>query len=765
MLKHSETLTRKLTKALRERGETWQPRTRYLDGDKKPVYINRLICEDSPYLLQHAHNPVDWYPWGEEAFAAARQENKPVFLSIGYSTCHWCHVMEEESFDNEEVARYMNKYFICIKVDRELFADVDAFYMTAVMIMQNHGGWPMSSFLTPEGKPFFGGTYYQPAQFIELMLRVNAVWSKQNRDVLQQAQAINERVVAMMTTGQSSRKVSMDVIDPAVQAIMSQYDPGHGGFGSAPKFPNEPYLYFLLEYAVHSGKKEILNAVVNTLQHLACGGIYDHIGGGFHRYATDPAWLTPHFEKMLYNQANLSYLFTRAYCLTGMDDFRRVVCETLDYVMQTMRHAEGGFYSATDADSEGREGLFFIWDKREIETLLNETAAGEFIALYQITEQGNFEGRNIPHLKQTLSVYARQNGLDYGDLVERLARSKKTLREYREKRVPPLRDDKIITAWNGMMIKAFAFAGGHLDRPDYIECAARAARYILEHNRLEDTGLSRASLNGNAVPVMALQEDYACLAEALLQLYDATLNAEWLNQSMQLTDKMIDLFQDKNRGGFFMSDQSRTGLLPASPKEISDNATASGNSVALRTLVRLAKRSGRRHYTQCAQQLIHAHSDDISRRPWASAYLMCGLLEMHTGEQDHRQWCADGHIHIDADVRTEGNCYRITLTCRIDEGWHLKRMSPETPPLALEVVGDWLLRPVFCPEPVSLSTGFQDGSVDVWQGVIKIDVDIARETESDLSFPDNLVRLNAGLQACDDQKCLAPETVGLLVTL
>ncbi|MCG8380328.1 MAG: thioredoxin domain-containing protein, partial [Proteobacteria bacterium] len=450
MFNHSTELQQKLTTALDAKGESYRARTRYLDGNDKPVYINRLILEDSPYLLQHAHNPVDWYPWGDEAFNTAKENNKPVFLSIGYSTCHWCHVMEEESFDNEAIAKHMNEFFICIKVDRELHPDVDTFYMTAVMMMQGQGGWPMSSFLTADRKPFFGGTYYQPAQFIALMSRVNDIWQNQQTEIFEQADAISQQIAGTMAVRQSLNEIGTNVIDTAAQAIMNHHDPHYGGFGQAPKFPNEPYLYFLLEYAIYSLNQDILNAVINTLHIQACGGIYDQVAGGFHRYATDRNWLVPHFEKMLYNQANLSYVFTQAYQLTGEKDFKRVACETLDYVVREMTNTQGAFYSATDADSEGHEGLFFIWDKQEIKSLLKDDAE-EFIKLYQIMDGGNFEGKNIPNLDQPLSIYAGQNNIDYDELIERLDRNKKILWDVREKRIPPLRDDKIITAWNGMM--------------------------------------------------------------------------------------------------------------------------------------------------------------------------------------------------------------------------------------------------------------------------------------------------------------------------
>ena len=518
---HSGALKQSLAKALKDKGADYRPRTRYLDARGRPTYTNRLILEDSPYLLQHAHNPVDWRPWGEAAFAAARRENKPVFLSIGYATCHWCHVMEEESFDNEAVARVLNAHCVCVKVDRELCPDVDTYYMTAVLLMQGQGGWPLSSFLMANGQPFFCGTYYRPEQFTTLLGRVDELWRERRPELRQQAESFARQLAEALAARQSLNEIGPGAIDLAARNILRHYDAASGGFGRAPKFPNEPYLCYLLEYAVYAGHGEALDAVSHSLHSMIRGGIYDHIGGGFHRYATDRGWLVPHFEKMLYNQANLAAVLIRAWQLTGARDFERVASETLDYLMREMRDPGGAFYSATDADSEGEEGRFFIWDKQEIEAVL-EGSAAEFMALYQITGEGNFEGRNIPNLARPLEDYARREGLDYDVFTERLRAARQRLRRRRETRIPPLCDHKIITAWNGLAIRAFALAGRQLKRADYLECAIRAARAVLRHNKTAAGELARASLAGRA-SMPALQEDYACLAEGLLALYDATL--------------------------------------------------------------------------------------------------------------------------------------------------------------------------------------------------------------------------------------------------
>jgi uncharacterized protein len=763
MFDYPETLKQQLAETLKSKGSSYQARTRYLDENKQPIYTNRLIREDSPYLLQHAHNPVDWFPWGNEAFEKAKNENKPVFLSIGYSTCHWCHVMEEESFDNEDIAKHMNEFFVCIKVDRELHSDVDTYYMTAVMMMQGQGGWPMSSFLTPDRKPFFGGTYFQPAQFIALMSRVNEVWNKQNNDILEQSNAISQQVAGAMAARQSLNEIGSNVIDLTAQTIINHYDRYNGGFGQAPKFPNEPYLYFLLEYASYAKNTDVLDAVTNTLHIQSCGGIYDQVAGGFHRYATDQNWLIPHFEKMLYNQANLSFVFAQAYSITGTPDFKLTACETLDYVIREMTNTAGSFYSATDADSEGEEGLFFIWDKKEIESLLGEDA-NEFIELYQVTEAGNFEGKNILNLAQPLERTAKEKNINYDELINRLAKNKQTLWDYREKRIPPLRDDKVITAWNAMMIKSFAYVGQQINQQEYIDTAVKAANEILKTNITKNGELSRSSLAGQA-SIPALQEDYAYLSEALLQLYDTTHDSQWLDKASTLASQMLEKFWDEDNGGLFMSSPEEGSLLPSSPKEINDNATSSGNSVALRTLVRLYKRTGNQHYYSYAQQLIRAYSDDITQRPYICSYLICGLLEMLVCEQSNQQWCAEGNIHVSASSIKKEKQSEILLIIKTNNDWHLNHIQDElnTAPVKIEIEDGRDIFDLSYPDAKTKTFDFQAETLDVYEGTIEIKFRIACENE--LKFPDNLIKLKLQLQACNNEKCLAPETVMLNVII
>ncbi len=446
MFNHSTELKQQIQAAYVAKGDDYLPRTQHLDDEGQAIYINRLIFQDSPYLLQHAHNPVDWHPWGPEAFALAQRENKPVFLSIGYSTCHWCHVMEIESFEDESIARYMNEHYISIKVDRELLPDIDTIYMTAVMMVNGQSGWPMSSFLTSDGKPFYGGTYYPPAQFQNLLEQVYKTWTDDHEQYLEQANAITEEINRIMSAKQKATSITNDTIEKAVQNMLGSYDSTYGGFGRTPKFPNEPNLFLLLEAAVHFDDTFDLDVLNKTLREMAQGGIYDHVAGGFHRYSTDQHWLVPHFEKMLYNQANLARIYLRAYELTGNDFYKQVVSETLDYVLREMTDSEGGFYSATDADSEGREGAFFVWDKAELKSLLTADEFKLAVDVFGVTDSGNFEGENILFLPEPYAAYAERHKLVLGELHKDVATIKEKLLVARNKRIPPLRDDKIITA-------------------------------------------------------------------------------------------------------------------------------------------------------------------------------------------------------------------------------------------------------------------------------------------------------------------------------
>jgi uncharacterized protein YyaL (SSP411 family) len=512
-------------------------RTRFVDAAGEPSYINHLVAEDSPYLLQHAHNPVNWYPWGRAAFDKAVAEDKPVFLSIGYSTCHWCHVMEEESFDDEEVADFLNRHFVSIKVDREQRPDLDEYYMTGVQLVTGQGGWPMSNLLTPEGKPFFGGTYFPKQRFLALLEQARATWQDQPGRLRDDADNLDQGIRRQLAPAAAAELP--DGLAAKVVAALTQYaDSTHGGFGSAPKFPQEPNLALLAEYVARTGQplaeQPAWTTLSQALDAMLAGGIYDQIGGGFHRYATDAAWQVPHFEKMLYNQGQLADVYLDAWLLSGEPAFRRIVAETLDYLSRDMQAPDGGFYSATDADSEGAEGRYFIWRYAELAAVLDADQLAFCETVFGVTEAGNFEGANILHLLQPLAAAAETLGLTPEAFDQRLHEVRQRLYEVREQRVKPLRDDKHIAEWNGMVIGALARAALALDRPDYRAAAERAADYLWHVHHDADQGmLWRTSLHG-AVSVAGQLEDYAHLMDGLVALYDATAESDWLTRARTL---------------------------------------------------------------------------------------------------------------------------------------------------------------------------------------------------------------------------------------
>jgi len=545
----SSELTRQLAQELESKGTSYQPRTEHLDADGEPIYTNRLILEDSPYLIQHAHNPVDWYPWGAEAFALAKRENKPIFLSIGYSTCHWCHVMERESFEDPVIASLLNQHFIAIKVDRERRPDIDKTYMQAVTMISGSGGWPMSSFLTPDGSPFHGGTYFPPRVFGDLLQRVRHAWLNQQTQLVELSSKVADALAKQNNRQATAEKISTSAVSNAVNQALYRFDELQGGFGQAPKFPQEPLLFLLLSESERRNDTDALAALETTLDAMASGGIYDQIGGGFHRYATDNAWLVPHFEKMLYNQAHLGRVYLRAWRLTGNPFYQRIARQTLNYVLRDMTSADGAFYSATDADSEGEEGVFFLWTPAQVRQSLSPQDAELAIDIFGITENGNFEGNNILHLSATLEDLAEQQDISLEKLTTSIDRIRNQLYQTREKREHPLRDDKILTAWNGMMISTLAQAATILAEPVYLEAAERAARFLWEHNRQKSGDLYRVHLSGSS-SITAQQQDYAYFAEGLLHLYDAGGEAIWLTRAQQITETMLMHFWDERTGGF-----------------------------------------------------------------------------------------------------------------------------------------------------------------------------------------------------------------------
>jgi uncharacterized protein YyaL (SSP411 family) len=594
-------------------------------------HTNRLAGETSPYLLQHAHNPVEWFPWGEEALERARREGKPILLSIGYSACHWCHVMERESFENEEIARLMNENFVNIKVDREERPDLDQIYMSAVQMMTRHGGWPLTVFLTPDLVPFYGGTYFPPEDrhnmpgFPRVLLGVAEAYRTRPEEVRESAGELLAELSRMGESSASRETISHELLDAAARTLARGYDARHGGFGGAPKFPSSMSLDFLLRQHKRAGDQFSLEMVTHTDRRMAEGGMYDQLGGGFHRYSTDARWLVPHFEKMLYDNALLSRHYLHVYQATGDGFFRRVVEETLDYVAREMTDASGGFYSTQDADSEGVEGKFFVWDEDEIERLLGADDARLFNAFYGVTPAGNFEERNILHVSRTAEETARALGVEVERLHEALSRGRRILFEAREQRVKPGRDEKVITAWNGLMLESFAEAAAVLNRPDYRERAERNAAFVLDALR-RDGLLLHTSKDGRAKQE-GFHDDYAFFISGLVTLFETTGEARWLEEALALTEKMIEEFWDEDGGGFFYTGRTGEQLIVRN-KDYFDNAIPSGNSVAAELLLRLSVLTGNEDYRRKAVSVLRLVRDLAARHPNALGYAL-GAFDLY----------------------------------------------------------------------------------------------------------------------------------------
>ena len=593
-------------------------------------FTNRLSGETSPYLRQHAHNPVDWYPWGEEALERARIEDRPILLSIGYSACHWCHVMEHESFESEPIAQLMNDNFVCIKVDREERPDLDGIYMNAVQMMTGHGGWPMTVFLTPDGRPFYGGTYFPPVDrqgmpgFPRLLIALAEAWRERRDEVEKNAGSLLVELGKVDRFRGADAELDPVILDQSVTRLIQSLDREHGGFGTRPKFPPAMALTFLLRRYHRTRDQQILAAVELTLGKMAGGGIYDQLGGGFHRYSVDERWLVPHFEKMLYDNALLSRIYLDAWLLTGRPLYRRIVEETLDYVIREMTDPSGGFYSTQDADSEGIEGKFFVWQPDEVLALLGPAEGPIFCDFYDITSEGNFEERNILHVDQTDEDFAARHGLALSDLERLLARGRQILFTAREQRVKPGRDEKMLTSWNGLMLRSFAEAARGLDRADYLAVAIRNADFILA-NLQRDGRLLRTHKDGVS-RLNAYLEDYADLANGLLALYESTFDSRWFTEALALVETMIDLFHDDEEGGFFFTSRDHEKLITRS-KDYYDNATPSGNSVAAEVLVRLGLLTGRADFRDRAERLFRQVAAVTPRMPSGFGHLL-GVLDL-----------------------------------------------------------------------------------------------------------------------------------------
>ena len=604
--------------------------------NKESKHQNRLADSQSPYLLQHAYNPVDWYPWGEEAFKKAKEENKPIFLSIGYSTCHWCHVMEHESFEDTTVAELMNQNFVNIKVDREEMPEVDHLYMSVCQAMTGRGGWPLTIVMTPEKEPFFAGTYFpkdgrgQRPGMLQLIPSLANAWSTKQGEIRESIDKVQDYLIRINTSVPGG-EWDETMIRDAFGQYASRFDPDYGGFGRAPKFPSPHNLILLTRYSKIYDDPTALKMVETTLHYMRLGGMFDQIGLGFHRYSTDKRWLLPHFEKMLYDQAMLSMAYLEAYHLTGNEDYANVAREIFTYVLRDMTDKDGGFYSAEDADSEGEEGTFYVWDEKELIEVLGEKNGKIMAKVYGFLEVGNFHdeatgqttGKNIPYFQDNRAGLAKKFEMSPEELNEVIETSREKLFEIREKRIHPLKDDKVLTDWNGLMIAALALGGQILDEVEYTNAAEKAAEFI--HKKLRDKNgrlmkryrLGKAGLSPHL-------DDYSFMVWGLLNLYEGTFNVKYLSRAIELSEIMDEDFSDEN-GGFFIGSKDAEKLMVRA-KDSYDSAIPSGNSVAVMNLFRLSKMTGDKKWTDLADKTLMAFTDQAKQSPTGFAHMLTGFM-------------------------------------------------------------------------------------------------------------------------------------------
>ncbi len=771
--------------------------------DKKdPKHTNALAKETSPYLLQHAHNPVNWYPWGEEAFALAKKENKPIFLSVGYSSCHWCHVMERESFENETVAAIINEHFVAIKVDREERPDVDEIYMTCVQIVSGRGGWPMSVFLTPEGKPFYGGTYYPPEDygprkgFKSLLNNVHDVWIKQNADLLKDAErmsdAVREQLASRKIAGQST--LDKDFLEATLGDIHDTFDPKRGGFSRAPKFPPNnglPYLLYMKQRATivsppppAESVKNLDTMITLTLDQMDMGGIHDQLAGGFHRYSTDERWFLPHFEKMLYDNAMLSRSYAEASVVYKSPEYERVARDVCDWVLREMTSPEGGFYSTLDADSEGEEGKFYVWSKAEIEKLLGKDAE-TFCTIYNITEEGNFReeatGKKIPHnipfLVKPLADVAKDLKLGEDDLLAKVNGWKKTLMAVRVKRVWPGLDDKILTAWNGLMIASLAKTSVLLNEPRYKEAALKAAEFTLKNQRTKD-GRWLATHRKGQSKLPAYLDDHAFMAMAFIELYAATQDERWKNEAIALVDLLDKHFADPKGGGYFFIADDHEKLL-ARTKDPIDKAIPSGNGWAAQALVKLWLITGEERYHEKAKALFAEFQGAMERLPHAMESTLLAAAWFHDAEKQKglltkaeikaepkaKRGTVTVEMFAGATALKRGQSTPVAVTFTMEAGSHIQAHKPDDhflKPTHFTLFNKDLgeLKDEKYPEPGEITMPGA-GKLKIYSGTVT--------GISQLSIPataplgKTAIRLEVYFQACDDKECESPQKV--LLTL
>ncbi len=733
-------------------------RTKYLRNDGTPTYANRLLLELSPYLNQHAHTPINWFAWGEDAFAEAKERDVPIFLSIGYSSCHWCHVMEAESFDSIEIAQLINQHFVAIKVDREVNPDVDEIHLLAMQVLGFNGGWPLNMFLTPDGKPVIGMTYVTPEDLVKALGQI--VYSRKTNK--QQVQDFGNQVSQIVRDFgfQSDEPVAigmpqvMEVINQVVakqQAIDNEF--------AAPenRFPSEAELFLLLDSAFRYRNVDATSMAFRRLDDMANGGIRDHVGGGFHRYTIDSQWQIPHFEKMLYNQALIARAYLYAYQFTGINQYRRVAKQTLDYVLREMTGEQGNFYSATDADSGGIEGEYFLWTPNDVKEATPENAE-LVISHYGISEKGNFEGKNVLTVNATSEARSLELGLTVQEYLHRLDESLQLMREYRDRREKPFLDRKTITAWNGLMITTLSEASLILQDERYLEAATKAAEFILERNLQSNGHLHRIYFEGISTESGKLR-DYAYMLQAMISLYDHTQNDLWLEHSEALTETMFELFWDDESGGFYLTALDDSEHLFARFKDRFDEAIPSGNAVAAHSLAGLYYRTGKQAYSNRLKHVVGAFAHEILQFPTSFPYLLAALDELRHGSIGGLDYAGSGNVRVVSKVvANEASGKRIIVELDLADGWHVQSntsMGENAYPTEISINSEeWEIAEIQYPPAELLVSSFQDDPLSVWSNQIRIPLKL--QGLGDLNWPPEL---NIHLQACDKKTCLLPEIV------
>lgn len=751
------------------------------------AHTNHLIDETSPYLLQHAHNPVNWFPWGEEAFAKAKQEDKPILLSVGYSTCYWCHVMEVESFEDEEVAAIINKHFIPIKVDREERPDIDEQYMFATQLMTQRAGWPNSVWLTPEGKPWMAGTYFPKAQFIQLLKQLASVWQNQRDEVDSQADSYS-KAVQQMSQPDMGRTVelSSQLSQNAVTQILSRLDVQHGGFGRAPKFPPHGNLQLLIQQYRTTEQESVLKAIMTTLDAMWLGGLHDHIGGGFHRYATDAEWLLPHFEKMLYDNAQLIRAYADGYELTKNERYRTAVADVVRWIEREMTSPEGAYYSALDAGEVGKEGEAYVWSMDQLNEVLESNDAELFADIYNFQPQGNYteestgirSGKNIPHLNEPVEILADEQNIDRRELSHRLATLRDKLLSERLSWPQPRKDDKILTSWNGMMIGSLAYAGRILDEPGYIEAAARAADFIL-NNMVRDGTLLRTWRNGNA-KLPGYLDDYVFFTRGLLELHHATGDSRWLDQADHFATALIHGFEDKSHGGFYFTTADHEDLIVRSRHVTGGGNMPNPNGVAAIVLIELARLTNNPTFRKSAGRLLDSLSGLMASQPHSSDHLLIAtslyladtrLLNVDSTDSSPRKSGAEslkqrvGPVTFQvnsSDSRVQaGDMLTITVAMDIDEGWHLYAQNPDAEFLVpstvtLEADDQISIGEIAAPKPHSQVDPILQQTLNTYVGQVEFVIPVTISAHASTGTTHLLIE--SKIQACDEQRCLPPQT-------